>query len=84
MLLSGFPTIGKFWSYIFSESIDFPSNAKGDAPSHLRDYLRDASWEDFFKLDTSVAFSTFCKWVQVNIDVYIFHRKFQAKPHLSH
>ena len=25
----------------------------------------------------------FCEWVQVGIDVYIPHRKYQVKPHLS-
>ena len=31
----------------------------------------------------SVADSEFCEWVQVGIDVYIFHRKYQVKPLLS-
>ena len=51
-----------------SVSIDFPSNSKGDAPFHrianyyscaywnrLRDHLRDAPWEDIFKLGSSAA-----------------------------
>ena len=29
------------------------------------------------------AASEFCEWVQVGIDVYILHRKFQVKPHSS-
>ena len=27
--------------------------------------------------------SEFCEWVQVGIDVYIPHRKYQVKPHSS-
>ena len=76
-------------------SIDFPINSKQDAPFHrvaydysradwqgLRDYLRDAPWEDIFKLSAYAA-SEFCEWVQVGIDVYISHRKYQVKPHSS-
>ena len=49
----------------------------------LRDHLRDVSWEDTFKLSASAAASEFCEWVQVGIDVYIPHRKYQVKPHSS-
>ena len=49
----------------------------------LRDYLRDVPWEDIFKLGASAAASEFCEWVRVGIDVYIPHRKYQVKPHLS-
>ena len=48
----------------------------------LRDQLRDVPWEDIFKLSASGA-SEFCEWVQVGIDVYIPHRKYQVKPHQS-
>ena len=47
------------------------------------DHLRDVQWEDIFKLSASVAASEFCEWVQVGIDVYIPHRKYQIKPHSS-
>ena len=40
----------------------------------LRDHLRDGA---------STAASEFCEWVQVEIDVYIPHRKYQVKPHSS-
>ena len=43
--------------------------------------MRDGPWEDIFKLAASAAFSEFC--VQVGIDVYILHRKYQVKPHAS-
>ena len=36
-----------------------------------------------FKLGASAATSEFCEWVQVGIDVYIPHRKYQVKPHSS-
>ena len=38
---------------------------------------------DIFKLSASSAASEFCEWVQVEIDVYIPHRKYQVKPHSS-
>ena len=78
-------------------SIDFPSNSQRDAPFHriaynysradwdgLRDHLRDVPWEDIFKLSASAAAATeFCEWIQVGIDAYISHRKYQVKPHSS-
>ena len=39
--------------------------------------------EDIFKLTASAAASEYCQWVQGGIDVYIPHRKYQVKPHLS-
>ena len=45
--------------------------------------MRDFPWEDIFKLGASAAASEFCEWVQVGIDVYIPHRKYQVKPHSS-
>ena len=49
----------------------------------LCDYLRGIAWKDTFMLGASVAASEFCEWVQVEIDVYISHRKYQVKPHSS-
>ena len=49
----------------------------------LCDHLRDVPWENIFKLSASAAASEFCGWVQVGIDVYILHRKYQVKPHSS-
>ena len=46
-------------------------------------HLRDVLWEHIFKLGASAAASEFCECVQVRIDVYIPHRKYQVKPHLS-
>ena len=89
-----FPLLGNSDHVVVSVSIDFPS--KRDAPFHriaydysradwngLRDHLRDVPWEDIFRLGASAAASEFCEWVQVGIDAYIPHRKYQVKPHSS-
>ena len=81
---------------VVSVSIDFPNNSQRNAPFHciahdysranwdgLRDHLRDIPWEDIFKLSASAPASEFCEWVQVEIDVYIPHRKYQVKPNSS-
>ena len=44
--------------------------------------MRAVLWEDIFKFSAS-ATSEFCDWVQVGIDVYILHRKYQIKLHSS-
>ena len=90
------PPLGNPDHVVVSASIDFPSNSQRDAQFHriaydysrvdwdrLRDHLRDVPWEDIFKLGASAAASEFCEWVQVGIDVYIPHRKYQVKPHSS-
>ena len=43
--------------------------------------MRDVSQEDSFKLSASAAFSEFFEWVEVVIEVYIPHHKYQVKPH---
>ena len=81
---------------VASVSIDSPSNSQQDALFHciaydyscanwdrLWDHLRDVPWEDILKLSASAAASEFFEWVQVGIDVYIPHRKYQVKPHSS-
>ena len=91
-----FPPLGNSDHVAVSVSIDFPSYPQWDAPFHriaydyscadwdsLCDHLRDAPWEVTFKLDASAAASEFCEWVQVGIDVYIHHQKYQVKPHSS-
>ena len=91
-----FPPLGNSDHVVVSVSIDFPTNSQQDAPFHrtaydyscadwdgLRDHLRDAPWEDILKLSASAAASEFCEWVQVGIDVYIPHRKYQVKAHSS-
>ena len=83
-----FPPLGNSNHVIVSVSTDFPTNSQQDAPFHriaydyshadwggLCDHLTDVPWEDIFKL------LNLCEWVQVGIDVYIPHRKYQVKPH---
>ena len=43
----------------------------------LCDHLRDVLWKNIFKLGASAAVSEFFEWVQVGIDVYIPHHKYQ-------
>ena len=81
---------------LVSVSIDFPSNLQWNTQFHrivyeyshadwdgLSDHLIDVPWEDIFKLGASASASDFCEWVQVGIDLYIPHRKYQVKPHSS-
>ena len=83
---------------VVSVSFDFQSNSQRDAPFHriaydysyadwggLCDHLRDVPWEDIFKLGASAAAaaSEFCEWVQVGIDIYIPHQKYQVRHHSS-
>ena len=49
----------------------------------LRDHLRDVLWKDIFKLSASAASNEFCEWVQVGIDVYLPHHKYQVKCNSS-
>ena len=92
--MMAFPPLGNSDHVVVSVAIDFPTNSQQDAPFHripydyscadwdgLRDHLRDVPLEDIFKLGASAAASEFCQWVQVGIDVYIPHRKYQVKPH---
>ena len=91
-----FSPLGNSDHVVISVSIDFPINSKQDTLFHrvaydyssadwdgLCDHLRDVSWGDIFKLSASAAASEFCEWVQVGIDVYIPHRKYQVKPYSS-
>ena len=92
-----FPPLGKSDHVVVSVSTDFPSYSQQDALFHciaydyshadwdnFCDHLRDVPWEDIFKLSASAAAaSEFCEWVQVGIDVYIPHQKYQVKPHSS-
>ena len=48
----------------------------------LHDHLRAVPWEGIFKHSAFPA-SECCEWVQVGIDAYIPHRKYQLKPHSS-
>ena len=45
--------------------------------------MRDFSWEDIFKLGGFATASKFCEKVEVRIDVYTPHGKYQVQPHSS-
>ena len=90
---TAFPPLGNSDHVVVSVSIDNFPNSQWDALFHriaydyshvdwegLCDHLRDFGWKDIFKLGASAAASEFCEWVQVGIDVYIPHRKYQFKP----
>ena len=83
-----FPPLANF-DDIISVSIDFPSNSQWYAPyrciayeyycvdcDSLCDHLRDVPWEDISKLSASAA-NELCECVQVGMDVYISHCKYQ-------
>ena len=89
-----FPSLGNSDHFVDLVSIEFPTNSQRDGPFHciaynysradwdgLYDHLRDVSWNNIFKLGASTASCEFCEWVQVGIDLYIAHRKYQVKPH---
>ena len=95
MFYNGFPSINSDHA-VLSVSINFPTNSQQDAPFYrlaydysradwdgLCDHLRDVPWEDIFKLSASAAVSEFCEWVQVGIDVYTSHQRYQVKLHSS-
>ena len=76
-----------------SVSIDFTINSKQDASFHriaydysradwdsLRDHLRDVLWGNISKLNASTAPGELYEWLQVGIDVYTPHCKYQVKP----
>ena len=46
-------------------------------------HLRDVPWEHIFKLGVSEAAAEFCKWIQVEIDVYIPHHEYQVNHRSS-
>ena len=83
MLLFQFPLtfqINSKWDALFQCIAYDYSSADWDG---LCDHLRDVPREDIFKFSASAAASEFCEWVQVGIHVYIWHCKYQVKPHSS-
>ena len=90
-----FPLLGNS-DHVVPVSIDFLINSKQDALflcvsydyscadwDDLCDHLRGALLEDIFKLSASAVASEFWECVQVGVDVYIPHRKYQVKLHSS-
>ena len=96
VLQMAFPPLGNSDHVVVLVPFDFPWHSQRNVLFHhiaydylcadwdsLCDHLRDVPWEDIFKLGAPAATSEFCKWVQVGIDVYISHRKYQIKTHSS-
>ena len=94
--IMAFPPLGNSNHVAVSVFIHFPSNSKQDVKFHRIAYdytrvhwdglcyhFRDVLGEGIFQLGASAATSEFCEWVQVEIGVYISHRKYQVKPHSS-
>ena len=87
-----FPTLGSSDHVVVSVSVDFKLKKGCHISWHslwlfsywldcLRDHLRDILWVDIFKLGASATGTEFCEGVQVGINIYILHRKYQVKPH---
>ena len=71
-----FPPLGNSNHVVVSVSIDFSIKSKQDAPFYriaydysradwdgIRDYLRNVSWEDIFKLSASATAIEFFEWI---------------------
>ena len=72
------------WRLYFAQQLHIFGKLGNGHPYHIfTRSMGDVPKEDVFKLSASAAASEFCEWVQVGIDVYIFHRKYQVKPHSS-
>ena len=92
--IMAFPSLGNSVLVSVSVSIDFLSNSQ-QMPHFIAqlmtilklmgfyDLLRDVSWEDIFKFSASAAASEFCGQLQVGINVYISHHKYQVRLHSS-
>ena len=96
MLVFVLQWISLHWEILIMLFSQFPLTFHQDALFHhitygyscadwgsLCDHLRDVPWEDIFKLSASAVAGEFCEWVQVRIDLYISHRKYQVRPHSS-
>ena len=90
------PPLGRSDHIVVSVDVKFVVKSTNEHPYHrtvysyskadwdgLRDHLRDVPWSDIFSHDTTVAAKELSEWVEIGIDCYIPHRKFQLKPHSS-
>ena len=90
------PSLGNSDHVVVSFSIDFPSNSKWEVLFYrvaydyfcagwdgLLDHLINVAWEDIFKPIASAVASEFCGLVQVEVDIYFPHRKYQVNSHSS-
>ena len=85
-----FPPLGNS-GHVVSVFVDLPINSRQDTLFHHIAYDYSCTnwdslhvqWDDIFKLSAFTDSSEFCEWVQIGIDVYISHHKYQVKPHSS-
>ena len=90
------PPLGRSDHIVVSVDVKFVVKSTNEHPYHrtvysyskadwdgLRDHLRDVPWSDIFSHDTTFAAKELSEWVEIGIDCYIPHRKFQLKPHSS-
>ena len=77
-LFSGFPSNSR-WDPLFTTHV---MTIYADLDD-LHDHLRDVPWDDIYKLDASAATTEFCKWIWVEIYVYLPCHKYHIKPNSS-
>ena len=88
-------TLGKSDHMIVGVDVKFVVKSTNEHPYHrtiysyskedwdgLRDHLR-VPWLDIFKHNATYAAKDITEWVEIGIDCYVHHRKFQLKPHSS-
>ena len=96
IFLVSHPPLGKSEHMVVSVDVKFVVKSTNEHPYHctvysyskadwdgLRDHLRYVPWIDIFKHDATYAPKEIAEWVEIGIDCYIPHRKFQFKPHSS-
>ena len=79
------------WEILFESLSQFPltfcqTQSEMHAQFHPVAYDNScADWDGFCDhlRDVAGAASELCEWVQVGINVYVFHRKYPVKPHSS-
>ena len=90
------PPLGKSDHMVVGVDVNFVVKSANEHPYHrtvysyckadwdgLRDHLRDVPWLDIFKHNATFAAKEISEWIEIGIDCYIPHHKFQLKPHSS-
>ena len=90
------PPLEKYDDLVVSVDVKFVVKSTNEHPYHrtvytyskpdshgLRDHLRGVPWLDIFKHDATYVAKEITEWVEIGIDGYIPHRKFQLNPHTS-
>ena len=92
--VSPHPPLGTSDHLVISVDTDFMVKSTNEHPYHrnvysyrkadwdgFRDYLRDVPWQTIFGYNVNKAAKEISDWIQIGIDCFIPHRKFQVKPH---